>query len=142
MVKPSFSSTINEEEVEDRVDLEKQEADVKQIEEEKITESNFLSEGFTCQMEAGPVPEQESGILAFRFFPFRLFQSSIMTGWCKLALQTMWGLPTEMQCVGFVPPFSYKYKIHNERERIFDILPALVQSNRVKPEHMDGTHDD
>lgn len=78
MVKPSFSSTINEEEVEERVDLEKEAADVKQREEEKISESNLLSEGFTCQVEAGPAPEPESGILAFRFLPFHLFSSSIM----------------------------------------------------------------
>ncbi|XP_056594418.1 piezo-type mechanosensitive ion channel component 2 isoform X1 [Triplophysa dalaica] len=62
MVKPSFSSTINEEEVEERVDLEKEAADVKQREEEKISESNLLSEGFTCQVEAGPVPEPESDL--------------------------------------------------------------------------------
>lgn len=72
MVKPSFNSSMNEEEVEERVDLEKEEADVKRREEEMISESNFLTETFTCQMDAGPVPEQESGILAFTFLTFHL----------------------------------------------------------------------
>uniref|UniRef100_A0A9J7X3X7 Piezo-type mechanosensitive ion channel component n=1 Tax=Cyprinus carpio carpio TaxID=630221 RepID=A0A9J7X3X7_CYPCA len=43
MVKPSFDS-INEEQIEERVDLEKEEDDVKQWEEEKISEPHFMSE--------------------------------------------------------------------------------------------------
>uniref|UniRef100_A0A671MJG5 Piezo-type mechanosensitive ion channel component 2-like n=1 Tax=Sinocyclocheilus anshuiensis TaxID=1608454 RepID=A0A671MJG5_9TELE len=50
MVKPSFSS-INEEETEERVDLEKEEDDVKQREEEEISE---------ISMTADPEPDQGS----------------------------------------------------------------------------------
>ncbi|XP_065150860.2 piezo-type mechanosensitive ion channel component 2 [Paramisgurnus dabryanus] len=59
MVKPSFNTTIIEEEVEERVDMEKQEEDVKQNEEEKI--SNLMSEGCSCQ-EPGPVPDHGSDL--------------------------------------------------------------------------------
>ncbi len=54
MLKPSFSS-INEEEIEERVDLEKEEDDVKQWEEEKVSES------FSCSVTADPEPEQGAG---------------------------------------------------------------------------------
>ncbi len=56
MLKPSFN-TIDQEEIEERGDLEKEEDDVKQREEEKITES------FSCSMTADPEPEQGSGTL-------------------------------------------------------------------------------
>ncbi|KAL1249075.1 hypothetical protein QQF64_022393 [Cirrhinus molitorella] len=60
MVKPSFNSSISEEEIEERVDLEKEEDDVKQKEEEKISEPNFMPETFSCPMTADPVPDQGS----------------------------------------------------------------------------------
>ncbi|XP_058621660.1 piezo-type mechanosensitive ion channel component 2 isoform X2 [Onychostoma macrolepis] len=59
MVKPSFNS-INEEEIEERVDLEKEEDDVKHWEEERISEPHFMSESFSCSMTADPEPEQGS----------------------------------------------------------------------------------
>lgn len=62
MLKPSFNS-INQEEIEERVDLEKEEDDVKQREEEKISEPRFMSESFSCSMTADPEPEQGSGTL-------------------------------------------------------------------------------
>ncbi|XP_026056683.1 piezo-type mechanosensitive ion channel component 2-like isoform X1 [Carassius auratus] len=54
MIKPSFNS-IHEEETEERVDLEKEEDDVQQSEEEKISEPLF-----SCSMTADAEPEQES----------------------------------------------------------------------------------
>lgn len=61
MVKPSFNSSINEEGIEEREELEKEEDDVKQREEEKISEPDFMPETFSCPMTADPVPDQGSG---------------------------------------------------------------------------------
>ncbi|KAI2649318.1 Piezo-type mechanosensitive ion channel component 2 [Labeo rohita] len=55
MVKPSFNSSINEEGIEEREELEKEEDDVKQREEEKISEPDFMPETFSCPMTADPL---------------------------------------------------------------------------------------
>ncbi|XP_067291682.1 piezo-type mechanosensitive ion channel component 2 isoform X2 [Pseudorasbora parva] len=60
MVKPTLSSAISEEEDEERVYLEKEEDDLKQMdEEEEISEPQVISESYTCQM-SDPVPDQGS----------------------------------------------------------------------------------
>lgn len=61
MVKPTLNSSVNEEEVEERIDLEKEEEHLKQMDEEEISEPHVISESYTCQMMPDPVPDQGSG---------------------------------------------------------------------------------
>ncbi|XP_051543569.1 piezo-type mechanosensitive ion channel component 2-like isoform X1 [Myxocyprinus asiaticus] len=61
MVKPTFNSTMNEEEVEERTDLGKEEEDVKQREKTLPEfEPHFMSESYISQMAPEPVPDQGS----------------------------------------------------------------------------------
>ncbi|XP_048031199.1 piezo-type mechanosensitive ion channel component 2 isoform X2 [Megalobrama amblycephala] len=60
MVKPTLNSSVNEEEVEERIDLEKEEEHLKQMDEEEISEPHVISESYTCQMMPDPVPDQGS----------------------------------------------------------------------------------
>ncbi|ROI79293.1 Piezo-type mechanosensitive ion channel component 2 [Anabarilius grahami] len=60
MVKPTLNSSVNEEEVAERIDLEKEEEHLKQMDEEEISEPHVISESYTCQMMPDPVPDQGS----------------------------------------------------------------------------------
>ncbi|XDV46792.1 hypothetical protein PO909_016629 [Leuciscus waleckii] len=61
MVKPTLGSSVSQAEDEETVDLEKEEDDLKQMdEEEEKSEPHVIPESYTCQMMPDPVPDQGS----------------------------------------------------------------------------------